>query len=348
MNFRASFTYISIFLLFHFTSLSNAAERMNYIEASQLRLTSSNNTSDWIIPFYQNPLTSEKQLSTKTFALRAGFFGSSNHLLPSIYSDIKKQDVPVVIEKLDNQFGSPLDALAKVFVETNWRQYTLGLSVNAGGSLIQNNPTFPQIDGFGFYNAAINFSRRLDFFVGSLTTIKITTGFMHSSRFSVNLGDIIDDSVDVRVDKQPADWFMNLSLKNQYTSDYGVISMEANSLPLFSNKYFYWNTNLGYRSPTFLNNESSLVLHNLSFYGLFSPFYGGRYKIKDTIKLGTSAGLTSIFALDLFTTLDFIFGAYAKFRYSIFEISAFSLQQNYDILGLQSSRSHGISFSFVF
>jgi hypothetical protein len=153
------------------------------------------------------------------------------------------------------------------------------------------------------------------------------------------VGDLVENSLDVKFNKAPYQGVVELSFYSSYhLLQWGEIFFELNSVPLMDSHDKYWDSFLGYQTPDF--GKEKMKIH---FYAGYSPFYGGDYDVSRTYKIGVNTAFGKMLSLDLFTMDDFYPTAILAFKLKHFAVEFFSFERSYDDFGHQRSRDYGLN-----
>jgi hypothetical protein len=299
------------------------ARRMNFIEAHQLRLSSQQNALHWLNPFQQtrNPQTFESNV----------YFSEQKDVY-SLYKDVQSKDQTKITNRLQDSFGHPYDASAKV--NFGYRNGALSqfFSTNAGAVLVATDPVFPELKGFLFHDYVSSTGYLFKPTKNWVIKPQLNLGVRRTLDKSYTTGDLVSSKLDVKFNKTPYIGFMELNLMSIYSfASWGQALAEINSLPLIKNDYQYWDTFLGYRSPIFW--ETTYV------YGGYAPLYAGKYDVARTQKWGARFG-KNFFSLDVFTMDKYYPGAIMGFMFKFVEVSLVTFERAYDDFGKQKSRQY--------
>ena len=141
---------------------------------------------------------------------------------------------------------------------------------------------------------------------------------------------------------------MEASLDSRIKFNYAELMLNVRSLPIFGQKYKYWDTLIGARSSNIAEKLDSKYFSDWHFYFQYSPFYGGEYDVKKTYGLGTSIGFSDHLSLDIYTSGKFYINTSVKLRLENFEFSLYNKKDSYDDFFVQEARSIGLNSRFQF
>lgn len=317
------------------------ARNLNYIESSLFRLSSYNRSEEWIQPFYRYHKNSfpNYQLS---------FFGSTHPEVKGLIDDIGSKDDDLIQKRIDDSYGKPYDASAKVqFLYRNER-FIQTFSINAGAVAVVNDPVFPELSGI-FFQDYIGTSSYIFKVNKELVFIpRIIYGKRRVLDTSLTVAELVDRKPDTKIKNQPWNTVVDISLSARYEFESFDLLGELNSLPLSNNEYNYWDTNLGIKSKNLKDFFSFDTLKRIDCYFSYSPIYGGDYDVSRTVKFGMGVEFSENFMIDIFSHDKFSFGSILKFNDDYYAISIFTHENSYDDYQEQRSRKYGLNFAIQY
>ena len=327
---------LRIALLLLTLSATAQARSLNFIESQQLRLSSQQNPNHWIMPF--NVVKTATTFETNTF------FSAEKDVLP-LYKDIQSKDQAQIQARLQESYGKPYDASAKVNLGFRTGNFAQFFSANAGAVLLVTDPVFPEMKGLLFQDFMGSSSYLFRPMKNWIIKPQLNYGARKVLDRQYTVGDLVDKKLNVNFNKTPQVGVVELNVTSVVGLDsWGQILMEMNSVPLIKNNYQYWDTFLGYLTGNIL--EGKAWVRSLQLYGGYSPFYAGKYDVERTIKTGSKLLFGEHLSLDVFTTDKFYPGALLGVTAGFIEVSAFTFERAYDDFGLQRSRQYGGNIRF--
>ncbi len=314
------------------------ARRLNYIEAHNLRLSSQTHSPHWINPFVFNK-------NPGNFEVNALVSGQKDVL--KLYNDIESKDEQKIIDRLEESFGKPYDLSAKISVGIKVGSFSQFFSTNGGAVLLVTDPIFPELKGFLFHDYTSTSAYIFRPTKALMLKPQVSIGFRRVLDKTLTTGDLVDKSLDVKFNKAPFIGFAEVNFLATYnTFGYGHLLGEISSLPMISNKYEYWETFLGYKTPNFAK-KLNWEFRELSLYGGYSPLYAGHYDVHRTFKTGIRFSPTKELSLDFFTMDEFYPGGLISYTFKHFEFAMFTFERAYDDHGEQKSRQYGLNLKFA-
>ncbi|MGB0452635.1 MAG: hypothetical protein ACPGJV_02890 [Bacteriovoracaceae bacterium] len=316
-------------------SLSLNARELNYIESRLFRLSGHERPNEWVIPFYRYHKRSFPQFKFNIFA-------STHPEVPDVIDDIDSKDQDRIQTRLDNSFGQPYDASAKVLIGYRYQNFSQTFASNAGTIAVVNDPVFPELQGMLFQDYTMTSSYIFNY--GKKLTLipRIIYGRRRVLDSSFTAAQLADKKPDTKIKNRPWKTFVELSFNSKYRMNYLDLVFELNSLPISANDFDYWDTNLGVKSKN-LNNYFGLDIKKLDAYLSYSPLYVGNYDVSRTIKGGVGLEFNDFFMIDIFFEDEFLLGTLAKLNTRFFTISLFTFERAYDDFHTQTSRQYGIN-----
>lgn len=330
---------VLIAVLFFFSFSAFARQNLNFIESHQLRLSAHESPEEWMIPFHY-----EKRPGN----LDSGIFVSGKKEVLDLFNDLQTRDRTKMTDRLNNSFGMPYDASAKVGFLYRYHEWSQQLTINAGTALIVNDPVFPQLRGLIFqdYTASSSYMFRTEDKKWAFKP-RLVYGFRRMLFGEYTTGDLLNNTLNTKIKEEPTHFFSELSFQSAYQFPIFQFLVEANSIPLTNQNYSYWDSFVGLRTynlAKYLNHS----LKTLTFYGGYSPYYGGYYDASRTIKVGTQVAVNEYLAFDVFTLDKFLPGARLALTYQWFELSLHTFERAYDDYLLQKSRQYGLNLKASF
>ncbi len=323
----------------------HAGEPLNYIQSSLLRLSSQNTIEKWVLPFFrQEPV----QIKKMNYTFKNNFLVVGNGELPGLFDDITSDNEPLMQKRINESYGQPTDTATKISIGGNWGRFTQELSFNAGEVFILNNPVFPELETFLFYDFYSSTSYRYQLDNSFELTPKLSLGPRRIIQKTITTGDLLAKSDLFKINKRPWVWFFELSLEAKYNGLWYELLLELNSIPLVDNDLNYWEVNLGARSANLLQPSENKILHSWDLFVLYSPLYGGDYDVRQTWKWGTGLYLSEHLGLDIFFNRELDPSGLVKLRLDNLDFSFFSMVKYYDHFKLQRSRSFGLNLRVQF
>ncbi len=320
-------------LLFTLFCTSALAKRLNFIESHQLRLSGQQDPLHWLVPFHsvKHPDAWESNI----------FYSQQKDVL-KVYKEVQTKDQDKIQERLSTSFGKPYDLSAKVNAGYRNGDFAQFFSSNGGAVLLATDPVFPELQGFLFHDYTSSTSYVFRPVKEMVLKTQLNIGVRKAFSQKLTTGDLVESKVNIRFNKEPYVGFMELSLRSLYSfGTYGRALFEINSLPLI-NEYQYWDTFLGYQTPDIFDQKTSWF-KEFSFYGGYSPFYGGHYDVSRTFRLGNRLGFGDFFSLDVFTLDKFYPGVIVSSKLGFLELSLFTFERAYDDYEKQKSREFGFN-----
>jgi hypothetical protein len=326
--------YLRIVFLIIFAPAVCFARKTNFIESHLLRLSSQQNPTQWLLPFSQikapTPFESNVMVSMEKDTY-------------DLYKDIDSKNQQRIQERLQDSFGKPYDVSAKVNFGYRFKNFSQFISTNGGAVLLVTDPVFPELKGFLFQDYTASSSYLFKPHPRLILKPQLSYGIRKTLDEKYSVGDLVDKSLNVKFNKIPFIGFSELNLLGIFSLDqWGQILFQVNSFPIMQNDYDYWDTFLGYRTQNFLKN-SGWAVSELSFYGGYSPFYGGDYDVSRTYRLGAKMSFLDWISLDLFTMDNFYPASIMAFRFSYFILEMFTFERAYDDFERQKSRQYGLN-----
>ena len=312
------------------------ARELNYIQAHLFRLSGTDRPEEWIIPFYRYY---KHSLPNVKFSLLA----SGNKQVPDLVSDLDSKDKQKIQNRLDQSYGKPYDASAKVFLALRYEEFVQSFSANAGAVAIVNDPVFPALEGLLYQDYMAHTSYYYKFNNELLLIPRVSYGERRVLDSSFTAVQLADKRPDTKLNVQAWKVVVEFSLQARYTFDYFDLFMQANSIPIIKNDYAYWDTNLGLKTKNLLSSPDSDLFKVLDIYLMYSPIYGGNYDVSRTVKLGSGIVFNDNFALDIFLQDEYSLGGLAKLNFEYFELSVFTFERSYDDFHFQKSRQYGLN-----
>jgi hypothetical protein len=322
--------YLCIVLLF--LSWPLYARELNFIESHLLRLSAQQNPTQWLLPFSQtrNPTPYEVNV-----------FGSVGPDTYGLYSDLTSKNQAKIQKRLDDSYGQPYDISAKVNFGYRHERFSQFMSTNGGAVLLVTDPVFPELKGFLFH----------DYTATSSYIFYPTKRFMLKPQLSYGVrrildreytsGDLVEKGLDVKFNKAPYVGFAELNLLGVFSlSQWGSLLFTLSSLPVVKRTYEYWDTFVGYRTPSIAGKKSGW-LNSWNFYGGYSPVYAGNYDVDRTVKIGTNLSLLRNIHLDIFTIDQFYPAAILSYDARFVSLELLTLERAYDDFGRQKARQYG-------
>lgn len=330
---------VLILLFFAFSPKIFARQNLNFIEAHQLRISAHESAEEWMVPFHYHP----KPGNLDTF-----IFASGKQEVLDLFNTLQTRERDKIINLLNNSYGIPFDASAKIGFLYKFHEWSQQLSINAGAALIINDPVFPELRGLIFqdYTTSTSFMFRSDDRKLSFKP-RLAYGFRRLIFGKYTTGDLLNNSLNTKIKEEPVHFFSELSFQAAYQLPFFQLLAEANSLPLVGVDYNYWDTFLGARTLN-LSKYLGHTIKTFTFYGGYSPLYGGYYDASRTIKVGTQLAVNEYFAIDIFTFDKFLPGARLALSYDWFEISLHTFERAYDDYLFQKSRQYGLNLKASF
>ncbi len=322
-----------VFFLFLFSS-PVLARKANFIEAHSLRLSGHQNSTQWLLPFAQTRAPTPFEVNV----LVSGEKDTYN-----LYQDLQSKDQQKIQDRLGESYGKPYDASAKIGVNYRFENFSQVISTNGGAVLLATDPVFPELKGFLFHDYTASSSMILKPTPRLVLKPQLNYGIRRVLDAKYSIGDLVDGSLDVKLNEIPFIGFSEFSLHSLYSlSSWGQILFQLNSLPLSGSEISYWDTFLGYKTPNLLDG-AGLSLTEASLYTGYSPFYGGNYDVGRTYRVGANILFSDWMALDVFTLDKFYPAAVLAFNspHIVFEI--FTFERSYDDFELQKSRNYGVN-----
>jgi hypothetical protein len=305
----------SLFLLL--LSLGLNARELNYIESKLFRLSGYERPDEWVVPFYRYHKRSYPQFKFNLFA-------SSHPEVLSVIDDVDSKDQNRIQTRLDNSFGRPYDASAKVLVGYRYQKFSQTFSSNAGAVAIVNDPVFPELQGVLFQDYTMTTSYIYNYKKEFIFIPRIIYGRRRVLDSSFTAAQLADKTPDTKIKNRPWNTFAELSFNGEYRMNYFDLVFEANSLPITSNDFDYWDTNLGIKSKN-ISKYFGLNLNKIDAYLSYSPLYGGNYDVSRTIKGGVGIEFNDLLMIDLFFEDKFLLGGLAKLNTRYLTLSLFYL-----------------------
>lgn len=328
---------ITVCLLF--STVLYARQNFNFIEAHQLRLSAHESAEEWMVPFHYH---------ARPGNLDSSIFVSGKQEVLDLFQTLQTRDREKIITQLNNSYGVPYDASAKIGFLYKFHEWSQQLSINAGAALIVNDPVFPELRGLIFqdYTSSTAFmlrsgDKKLSF------KPRLVYGFRRLIFGKYTTGDLLNNSLNTKIKEEPTHFFSEFSFQAAYQLPFFQLLAEGNSLPLAGVDYNYWDSFLGARTLN-LSKYLGRTIKTLTFYGGYSPLYGGYYDASRTIKIGTQVAINEHFAFDLFSFDNFLPGARLALSYDWFELSLHTFERAYDDYLFQKSRQYGVNLKASF
>jgi hypothetical protein len=333
--------FIFLFVFFSAHLRSNDKVYLNYIQAHQFRLSATDNINEWIIPFYQ-----KTEYSNPFIELL--IFGSANRKVPSLIKDVDSKNKDRIQKTVDENYGNPLDASAKISLRFRIKNIRQSFSTNAGAFALVNDPIFPYINGTLFHDYTSNTSLTLKWGKKLELIPKLTIGRRRVLYKTITVTDLADKKPDTKIKNRPFRDFSEFSLHSKYDFKKASVFFHLNSLPIRSQRFQYWDSNVGLKIPNFINMSNTMLFKNVTASVSFSPFYGGSYSMRNTIKAGVGFHFSKYLTLDAFLSDQFLPGAILKLDSRIFNLTFFSFERHMNSLDVKGSRQYGFNFSAKF
>lgn len=316
-----------------------ARQNLNFIEAHQLRLSAHESAEEWMVPFHYH---------TKPGNLDSFIFVSGKQEVLDLFNTLQSRDRDKITSLLNNSYGVPYDASAKVGFLYKFHEWSQHFSINGGAALIVNDPVFPELRGLIFqdYTGTTAYMLRSDNKKFSFKP-RLVYGYRRLIFGQYTTGDLLNNSLNTKINKTTPHFFTEFSFQSAYQLPFFQLLAEGNSLPLTGANYNYWDTFLGARTLN-LSKYLGRSIKTLTFYGGYSPFYGGYYDASRTIKIGTQVAINEHFAFDFFSFDKFLPGARLSFSYDWFELSLHTFERAYDDYLKQISRQYGLNLKASF
>ena len=160
--------------------------------------------------------------------------------------------------------------------------------------------------------------------------------------------DLVNKTVDLKLSEKPWKGLVETGFKLDLDFNYIRPFFELSNLPVTTTEYSYWDTNLGIRSKNLLEDDETSTLKGLDFYLSYSPFYGGNYLKKRTLKMGTGMKFFDYLWVDLFAMDNISIGGSTKFQFKNFDLMLFTYERSYDDYHFFQSRAFGANLSVKF
>jgi hypothetical protein len=321
-------------------------EKLNSMESELFRFSSIRETQNHFIPWRRETPESIKELGYNWF-FDAFLFGNSS--LKNAYEDFSSDNEDEILERINQSYGKPLTTIARLGVQYKNKDFKQGLYANGGEVFLLNNPVFPELHGV----LLIDFSSITEYsWYSSNDKFRFTPSLAISRRKSLkktlSFSEIILDKSSYKLSQ--TNWYntVDASLESEYSFSHFSLMASARSVPIYGQKYNYWDTIVGFKTTNLAKKMDSRFLADLNFFGHYSPFYGGRYDVKKNYSLGTGIGFSDHLLLDLFISGKFYVNAGVKLNLENFEISIYTKKDSYDDFFIQEARFVGINSRFQF
>lgn len=327
---------ITVFFLI--ISSAIATTKLGFIESQSLRLSSKERADSLFIPFHY-----PKNL--KHLELNATLLGKNDDYL--LYKDLVSKDQERITNRLNHSFGVPYDAHAKTNMVYRYHEFTQQFSFNSSALAFIKDPVFPEFKTFMYYDqwgtSAYLFKpiKNLQF--------KPQIGYGRRKIINKNFttGDFVNQPPNLKLKRSKWHYQSEFSFNTIYSIPLFQILFELNSLPLTNSDYDYWDSFLGMRTIN-LASLFSDKLQLVSFFAGYSPFYGGYYDVKRTMKFGTQIYFKENLGFNVFTTDQMLFGGQLIAHFNHIEIDLYSIKRAYDDYLLYQSRLYGMNLKFLF
>lgn len=318
-----------------FSSTDAYSRKLNFLESQLFRIAAANNSMRAINPFYlRSDFTSAESnlhlgAQEKTYAL---------------YQDLQSKDQNKIEERLSESYGNPYDASAKLNLGYRMGNFTHFFSTNAGAALLVTDPVFPEMKGILFHDYTTSMQYTYHVTPQFLIMPQLNLGVRKTLDQQLTVADLVQRSLDMNFNKRPYLGFSEFSLLSVFgLSGLGQILFELNSFPIQEQKYSYWDSFLGYQTPSLIN---SYFLSDLKFYAGYSPFYGGQYDVSRTYKWGTELGLLDLFKIHFFAMDKNYLSSIFKIELRYLDLEFFTVERAYDDFDIQKSRHYGLNLRF--
>ena len=331
--------YIGSFLFL--ISTSALSRNLNYIESNLFRISSFIRSEEWIQPFYR--------YHKKSFPnYQISVFGSTHPEVKDLIDDIDSKDNDLIQNRIDNSYGKPYDASAKVQVLFRHERFIQTFSANAGAVATVNDPVFPELTGMLFQDYVATSSYIYKYNEEFTFIPRLILGKRRVLDSSLTVAEIIDRKPDTKIKNRPWNTIIDFSLAARYEFESFDLLAELNSLPISNNEYNYWDTNLGIKTKNLKGLLAMDSIRRIDAYISYSPIYGGNYDVARTVKLGAGIEFSDSFMVDVFLHDEFLFGTIIKYNQDYFTLSLSTHENSYDDFHTQLSRKYSANISIQY
>ena len=325
---------LSFFFLF--STLGPASEKkLGLFQSKLFQLTSSGSFQEWLI----HPSYSKKGFSNKTlflFSKSSGFFDFYNHL--------RTKDSQKIITAISNSVGTANTLMYKI--EGVYKKGLLNhsFSYNSGQFLFIDPSNSQMVDGL-FYSS-IGGKLYSKFVFPSLKVVvvpKITYGLRKSLDQKFSSAELVLNQPDQALGKMPWKIFSELNILTNINLKFFDLSLNLQSFPLLNTDFIFWDFSTGVQSkkiPLFKKGTS------FDFFVNFSPYVGGNYEKKRTMRYGSSLHLNRKIRLNIFLLENSKLGLHLAWKSKNLSASIHSYEMLYS--NSYSIKKNGVDFKYRF
>ena len=328
--------FFSLSLFFLFSTLGLSSEKkLGLLQSKLFQLTSSGSFQEWLI----HPSYSKKDFSNKTlflFSKSSGFF--------DFYNNLRTKDSQKISTAISNSVGTPNTLIYKIEGVYKKGFFNHSFSYNSGQFLFIDPSNSQKVDGL-FYSALGGklYSKFVFPKLKMIVIPKIIYGLRKSLDKNFSSAELVLNQPDQTLGKNPWKVFSELNLLTNINLKILDMTLNLQSFPLLNKDFIFWEFSTGLKSkkiPLFKKGTS------FDFFANFSPYVGGDYEKKRTMRYGSSLYLNRKVRLNIFLLENSKLGLHLAWKSKNLSVSIHSYEMLYS--NNYSIKKNGVDFKYKF